>query len=116
MLSESVAQKPTIAVSWGTKTRQNSALVLNADGCLKRSLTEGTLSSAQASRASPTISRKGADHDSSHLIEPIPRTTKKTFISQNAPKHAAWAGVIPSEVTRWASAAALIQPTAASTW
>src|SRR3954463_10487782 len=83
MFSESVAQKPTIAVSCGTKTRQNSPGVLNFEPCEKSSRTEPSFHVAHQSRASPATIRNGAAHDSSHLIESIPCHTKCRFTAQN---------------------------------
>src|SRR6185503_5620098 len=98
MFSESVAQKPTIAVSCGTKTFQKSLGVLNLLSWPKRTDASPTFAIAQPMRARPATIRNGAAQLSSHLIELMPCQTKCRFTSQNARKQANCQGVAPSAV------------------
>src|SRR5689334_14471532 len=102
MLSESVAQKPTMAVSWGTKTFQNSPVVLNWDFCENTEDTEPviwcTFQRAQNMRARPPAMRNGAAQDSSHLIESMPCQTKWTLMSQKSRKQPSCHQVMPRTV------------------
>jgi hypothetical protein len=85
MFSARVAQKPTIAVSDGTKTATNSAVVAKRLGCARIGPRPPERSIAQPSSASPDSSRNGAAHASSALIAWLPRRTTHMFSIQNAP-------------------------------
>src|SRR5882724_10234235 len=117
MLRESVAQKPTMAVSWGTKTFQNSPLVLNLLPCPKSTDTSPTSTMAHATSANPATIKNGAAQLSSHLIELMPCQTKCRFTSQKARKQASCHQVTPRDVRCCAwSAAVSTQPSPPSTW
>lgn len=75
MLSDSVAQKPTIAVNPGQNTCQTGLADAprNASEACKTVATEPAVATAQASRPSPIASKNGADQLSSRQIDSIPR-------------------------------------------
>src|SRR5262245_38447457 len=117
MFKDSVAQNPTIAVSCGMNTRQNSPPDWNLDFWLNSADASPTFTIAHTISASPDAIRNGAVQDSSHLIELIPFQMKYTLMSQNARKHAICHGVSPSIVRCAArSAARSTHPSPPSTW
>src|SRR5438552_3665758 len=88
MLSESVAQKPTIAVSPGTNASQNCPSRrppgTNADGAPSIPPNPPALTYAQTSSASPRTISSGALTLSSQRIESMPANTTAMLTSQNA--------------------------------
>src|SRR5688572_28194769 len=89
MLSDSVAQKPTMAVSEGKNTRMKSALVANFEGWDRMGPNPPAFTYAQASNARPTTIRNGADTLSSHLMLSVPLTMNHTFNAQKTRKPSA---------------------------
>src|SRR5437762_8527301 len=100
MLSDSVAQKLTLAVKAGKKKSQNwpalGCPAANCDGCENIGPKPPAFTYAQASKASPNAMSSGALMLSSSRIDSIPRQTTTMFSSQNARKHASCGAVIPS--------------------
>src|SRR6266850_2465619 len=88
MFSATVAQKPTIAVSEGTKTCKNSAVVLNLLGVLRTGPRPPAFLVIHHKRRSPTPSMKGAPIPSKNLIVSMPRQITSMLRNQNAKKHA----------------------------
>ncbi len=86
MLSASVAQKPTIAVSEGTKKATNSSVVAKRLGAASVGPKPPARVTAHASKASPATIRNGAAHASRNLIESLPFTTTYMFNSQKMAK------------------------------
>jgi len=86
MLSASVAQKPTMAVSEGTKKTKNSRPVWNLLGRARIGPRPPARAIAQPRSASPATIKNGAAQASSRLIELLPRTTIYMFQSQKAKK------------------------------
>src|SRR5688572_24631084 len=86
MFRASVAQKPTMAVSEGTKKARNSPVDWNLLGCARIGPIPPARSMAQASNARPAAIRNGAAQASRNLIDSLPRTTMYMFQSQNAKK------------------------------
>src|SRR5438876_10776921 len=92
MLSDRVAQYPTIAVTQG----RNSATSCEKEaGCPARDRASArrrivpmppTFSAAQRSSASPVTMRNGAESVSSHLILSVPAQTKYRLINQKRKK------------------------------
>jgi hypothetical protein len=83
MLSDSVAQNPTIAVSDGKNALRNSGVVAKRLGCDRIGPNPPALVVAQPSSASPTTIRNGAAKLSSHLMLSVPLRMNHTFIAQN---------------------------------
>src|SRR5215813_15016547 len=87
MFKATVAQKPTIAVSDGTKTRRNSAVVLNLLGVLSTGPRPPAFLVIHHKRRRPIPSMNGAPMPSRNLIVSIPRQITSMFKDQNARKH-----------------------------
>ena len=92
MLSDSVAQYPTIAVTQGTNSATNwdddAGRPARERASARRRMVPRppTLSAAQRSSASPVTMRNGADSVSSHLMLSVPARTKYRLISQKRTK------------------------------
>ena len=72
MFSDSVAQKPTIAVSPAPKTGRNSDTGSAFDDPASTTDSPPARPSAHTISATPTSSRNGALRTSSHLIDSMP--------------------------------------------
>src|SRR5687767_11752387 len=92
MLSDSVAQNPTIAVRPGRNTWTSHCPPEYAEGVTRLDEWARIVPSppaahiAQPSSARPTAIRNGAAKFSSHLIDSVPRHTNTTLISQKPKK------------------------------
>src|ERR1700741_3101378 len=89
MLSGSVTQKPTMAVSDGKNTLQKLTPAGKCDGCARIGPIPPAAFHAQPSRSSQTDIRNGADRSSIHLMDSVPFQMKYTLTSQNAAKPSA---------------------------
>src|SRR2546430_1990276 len=87
MFNATVAQKPTMPVSDGTKKRKNSPFVLNLLGVLSTGPKPPALRVIHHKSKSPTPSMNGAPMPSRNLIVSIPRQMTNMFNNQNAKKH-----------------------------
>src|SRR5262245_24183492 len=96
MLSDNVAQKPTMPVTPGANARRKSELVAKVEGLAIIGPSPPAFHQAQPSIARPAAIRKGADQVSSHLIDSVPCRTNQTFISQKMKKQSNCPEVIPS--------------------
>src|SRR5688572_2121813 len=95
MLSESVAQKPTIPVSAGKKKFQNWLLLLNFEGCSSIGPNPLAALIAQNNNASAASGRKIALKTSNFLMLSTSRYTMNIFSNQNKKKHIAGPVVNP---------------------
>src|ERR1017187_3956010 len=87
MFSATVAQKPTIPVSDGTKKRMNSALLWNLLGALSTGPSPPALREIHHSSNRPIPSMNGAPIPSRNLMVSMPRQITAMFSSQKAKKH-----------------------------
>src|SRR3990170_1870275 len=90
ILSESVAQYPTIAVTQGRNRVPNdlgpSLLPRRTSELASIGLMPPPFAAAHQSSARPITIRNGADSVSSHLIDSVPFQTNHRLMSQNAAK------------------------------
>src|SRR5215470_12960126 len=86
MFSATVAQKPTIAVSEGTKKCTNSDVVRNLLGALSTGPSPPAFAAIHHNRITPTPSMNGAPTPSRNLIVSMPFQITAMLRSQNAPK------------------------------
>src|SRR5207253_11509311 len=101
MLSESVAQKPTLAVSAGKKNAQNFPALgpvgSNCDGWFRIGPNPLAFWCAHHKSKSPSPIRSGALMLSRMRIESMPQKITTTLIAQKAMKQANWAELIPAK-------------------
>jgi hypothetical protein len=86
MFKATVAQKPTIAVSDGTKNRQSSRPDRNLPGELRTGPIPPASRTTHHSITTPIMSKKGADTFSTSRIKSKPFQTTYTFSAQKTPK------------------------------
>src|SRR5215813_88826 len=96
MFKATVAQKPTIAVSEGTKTCRNSAVVLNLLGVLSTGPSPPAFLVIHHKRRTPTPSMNGAPIPSRNFIVSMPRQITSMLRDQKARKHAQETPVWPT--------------------
>src|SRR3712207_4698734 len=83
MFSESVAQKPTIAVSPGMKAPMKLPMSVNFEGWESMGPKPSAFTYAQMSSARPTTMRNGAEYSSRNLMDSVPLTMKYSVTAQN---------------------------------
>ena len=107
MLSDNVAQNPTMAVNDGKNTFMKSALVANLEGCDKMGPKPPAFTYAQPSSARPTTIKNGAAKLSNHLMLSVPLTMNHTFMAQNTRNPSASPVESPSHGGRIAGSVAM---------
>src|SRR5262245_30473266 len=100
MLSESVAQNPTIAVTPGASALTSSLVERGWGGFDRIGPSPPAFHQAHARSASPDAIRNGADQVWSHLIDSVPWTMNHRLISQKIRKQASWPNVMSSTGSR----------------
>src|SRR5476651_883162 len=83
MLSDKVAQNPTIPVNDGKKNVQKSLLLLNLDGCASIGPNPCPAEIAQPNNANAAAGKKNALNTNNFLMLSTPKYTTYMFTSQN---------------------------------
>ncbi len=98
MLSDSVAQKPTMPVSEGTKTSQKAPKVSKREGCESMGPTPPARPTAHTSSTAAITSTSGAAQFSNTFTASMPLTMMKMFSAQKTKKVSAEGSERPSSV------------------